>query len=188
MGLIFILSLLFWGWAEMSAFIYIGNKLGGLITLLGVFVTAIIGIALLKNQGLSVLSRFRGDMAKGCASMFSVADSVSVVIGGVLMLIPGYVTDAIGLFLFIPGLRTFIGMCFVKWAAGNRKFSGFVNVDGTAFQSQRKQHSKTKDKTNPPKFNERRSHHRVFDDIIEGDFEERVNPQPQIQPTTTEKL
>jgi UPF0716 family protein affecting phage T7 exclusion len=59
MGLIIILGLLIWGWAEMSAFIYIGSEIGGLLTLLGVFVTAIFGIALLKRQGLSVLNRFK---------------------------------------------------------------------------------------------------------------------------------
>ena len=64
MGLIIILGLLIWGWAEMSAFIYIGSEIGGLLTLLGVFVTAIFGIALLKRQGLSVLSRIQADLAK----------------------------------------------------------------------------------------------------------------------------
>ena len=64
MGLIIILGLLIWGWAEMSAFIYIGSEIGGLLTLLGVFVTAIFGIALLKRQGLSVLSQIQADLAK----------------------------------------------------------------------------------------------------------------------------
>jgi UPF0716 family protein affecting phage T7 exclusion len=51
MGLVIILCLLIWGWAEMSTFIYIGSEIGGLFTLLGVFVTAIFGITLLKRQG-----------------------------------------------------------------------------------------------------------------------------------------
>ena len=88
MGLIIILGLLIWGWAEMSAFIYIGSEIGGLLTLLGVFVTAIFGIALLKRQGLSVLSRIQADLAKGRAPVTSIADSISMVVGGALMLIP----------------------------------------------------------------------------------------------------
>jgi UPF0716 family protein affecting phage T7 exclusion len=36
-----ILGLLLWGWAEMSAFIFIGGEIGGLLTLLGVFMTAV---------------------------------------------------------------------------------------------------------------------------------------------------
>ena len=62
MGLIIILGLLVWGWAEMSTFIYVGSEIGGLLTLLGVFTTAIFGIALLKRQGLSVLNQIQADL------------------------------------------------------------------------------------------------------------------------------
>ena len=48
MALIFIVSLLLLGWLEVSVFIFVSNKVGSLLTLLGVFLTAIIGIALLK--------------------------------------------------------------------------------------------------------------------------------------------
>ena len=51
MGLFFLFGFILWGWAEMSAFIYIGGEIGGLFTLLGIFVTAIIGLSLLKSQG-----------------------------------------------------------------------------------------------------------------------------------------
>ena len=179
MGLIFILSLLFWGWAEMSAFIYIGNELGGLITLLGVFFTAIMGIALLKNQGISVLNRISSDMAKGRASMSSVADSISLVIGGILMLIPGYLTDVIGLFLFVPGFRTISGIYFIKLITRSRRFSNFVNRNGSERRSGQGQNAKTNTKEDPTKFSEQNHHHGAYDDIIEGTFEERVSPKPQ---------
>ena len=55
---LFLLSVCyFWDGLEISAFISVSNEVGGLLTLLGVFLTAIIGITLLKNQGLSVLNR-----------------------------------------------------------------------------------------------------------------------------------
>ena len=101
MGLIFVVGLLIWGWVEISTFIYISNKIGGLLTLLGVFMTAIIGIALLKNQGLYVLTRICSDVERGRAPVKSIADSVSLIFGGILMLIPGYMTDTIGFLLFI---------------------------------------------------------------------------------------
>ena len=127
MGLVIILCLLIWGWAEMSAFIYIGSEIGGLLTLLGVFVTAIFGIALLKRQGLSVLSRIQADLAKGRAPVTSIADSISMVVGGALMLIPGYVTDGIGLLLFLPGIRTLAGVYLLQWMARSKRFTGFTN-------------------------------------------------------------
>ena len=85
MGLIIILGLLIWLWAEMSTFIYIGSEIGVLLTLLGVFVTAIFGISLLKRQGLSVLNRIQADLARGRAPVTSIADSISMVVGGFLV-------------------------------------------------------------------------------------------------------
>ena len=188
MGLVIILCLLIWGWAEMSAFIYIGSEIGGLLTLLGVFVTAIFGIALLKRQGLSVLSRIQADFAKGRAPVTSIADSISMVVGGALMLIPGYVTDGIGLLLFLPGIRTFAGVYLLQWMARSKHFTGFTNFgsgpfgnaasenlasgsDGHRHKPFTKQHSKVKD-----------------DDIIEGEFEERPDQDHQIGDKKGRKL
>ena len=50
MRLVFVGGLLFWGWIEISAFIFVSNVVGGLLTLLGVFLTAVIGITFLKNR------------------------------------------------------------------------------------------------------------------------------------------
>ena len=44
MALVFFGGLLFWGWIEILAFIFVSNVIGGLLTLLGVFLTAIVGI------------------------------------------------------------------------------------------------------------------------------------------------
>ena len=140
MGLIFVVGLLIWGWVEMSTFIYIGNKIGGLLTLLGVFVTAIIGIALLKNQGFYVLDRIRNDVRSGRTPVTSVADSISLVVGGLLMLLPGYLTDIIGFLLFIPGFRTVTGVFILKWITNGRKFTGFVNLGSGPFPHKTSEH------------------------------------------------
>ena len=188
MGLIFTLSLLLWGWAEVSTFIYIGNEIGGLLTLLGIFVTALMGIALLKNQGLSVLKRVHSDMLKGRASVSSVADSISLVIGGILMLIPGYLSDFVGLVLFIPGLRTFSGLYFIKSFANSRKFSGFENFTDNMYKSRHEHRSQTNSKKNPFKEKEDPRHPKTFDDVIEGDFVERLSPKPKIKQNKTGQL
>ena len=188
MGLVIILCLLTWGWAEMSTFIYIGSEIGGLFTLFGVFVTAIFGITLLKRQGLSVLSRIQADFAKERATVTSIADSISIVFGSALMLIPGYITDGIGLLLFLPGIRTFAGVYLLQWMARSKHFTGFTNFgsgpfgnaasenlasgsDGHRHKPFTKQHRKVKD-----------------DDIIEGEFEERPDQDHQIGDKTGRKL
>ena len=176
MGLVIILCLLTWGWAEMSAFIYIGSEIGGLLTLLGVFVTAIFGITLLKRQGLSVLSRIQADLAKGRAPVTSIADSISMVVGGALMLIPGYVTDAIGLLLFLPGIRTFAGVYLLEWMARSKRFTGFTNFGGGPFGNAAS--GAAGHQHNP--FTKQQHSTRDDDDIIEGEFEERPDRDHQI--------
>ena len=166
MALIFIVSLLLLGWVEISVFIIVSNEVGGLLTFLGVFLTAIIGITFLKNQGLSILNRVRNDLAKGHPPVVSIADSISLVVGGGLMLIPGYVTDGIGLLLFIPGFRTMAGMYFLQWVAKKPNFTGFVNFSGSTFTQEN-------GNRNPFGFSEQSKRQNEFDDVIEGDFEER---------------
>ncbi len=166
MALVFIVGLILWGWVEISVFILVSNEIGNLLTILGVFLTAIIGISFLKKQGLSVLNRARSDIANGHPSVVSIADSISLVIGGGLMLIPGYVTDVVGLLLFFPGFRTIAGMYLLQWVAKKPGFTGFVNFGGNTF-------TRGNSNQDPPGFNKRSHHQNDFDDVIEGEFEER---------------
>ena len=175
MGLIIFLGLLIWGWAEMSAFIYIGSEIGGFLTLLGVFVTAIFGIALLKRQGLSALSRIQADLAKGRAPVTSIADSISMVVGGALMLIPGYVTDGIGLLMFLLGIRTLAGVYLLQWITRSKLFTGVTNFGGASFGNATS--GTAGDQPNPFTKQQRKT---KDDDIIEGEFEERPDQDHQI--------
>ena len=176
MGLIIILGLLIWGWAEMSTFIYIGSEIGGLLTLLGVFVTAIFGIALLKRQGLSVLRQMQADLAKGRAPVTSITDSISMVIGGTLILVPGYVTDAIGLLLFLPGIRALASGYLLQWVARSKRFTSFANFGNGPFGNAA---SGTAGHQHKP-FTKQQHKMTDDDDIIEGEFEERPDHDHQI--------
>ena len=163
MGFILLFGFILWGWAEMSAFIYIGGEIGGLLTLLGIFVTAIIGLSLLKSQGSALINKIRTDLAQGRPPVGSVADSISLAVGGVLMLIPGYVTDSIGVLLFIPVLRTIAGAWILDQLVTNNRFKGFVHVSG---QSGFSAH-------NPRPFHD-------ADDVIEGDATEHRPPSDRL--------
>ena len=161
MGLFFLFMFLLWGWAEMSTFIFIGGEIGGLLTLIGVFVTAIIGLSLLKSQGNAVMNQFRNDMAQGLTPVGSVSDSIALVVGGILMLIPGYVTDVVGVLLFVPGIRTIIGAWILHQFMNNDRFKRFAY---------RKKHSG---------FNEQATHSFYEkNEIIEGDATELPKKDP----------
>ena len=53
-----------YGWIEFEAFIVIGNAVGGLVTFLGIFITAFIGVALMKRQGASVVRNWQAASVK----------------------------------------------------------------------------------------------------------------------------
>ncbi len=181
MGLIIIFGLLIWLWAEISTFIYIGSEVGGLFTLLGVFVTAIFGIALLKRQGLSVLNRIRADLAKGRAPVTSIADSISMVVGGALMLIPGYITDIVGFLLFLPGLRTLAGVNLLHWMARGKRFVGFTNFGSGPFGNATSGNPASSTAGHQHNaFTKQQHKPRDDDDIIEGEFEERPDQDRHI--------
>lgn len=115
MALVFIIGVILWIWAEIAAFIAIGGELGVILTIIGIFVTAMIGMWLLRTQGRVVMASLQNQMSRGEAPVASLAAGVSILGGAVLMLIPGYLTDAAGLIMFMPVVRTIIGAALLKW-------------------------------------------------------------------------
>ena len=93
---------------EIALFIVIGQAIGLWLTLLGVIVIAIIGTAIIRWQGLSLLRDIRTNFRQGQLPARSLADAMLVAIAGVLMVVPGYFTDFLGLLLLIPPLRGLI--------------------------------------------------------------------------------
>lgn len=173
-----------YGWIEFEALIYIGSEIGGLATFLGIFVTAFIGMWLLRSQGRAVLVNWQNNLSKGELEAQSLASGISLVLGGLLMLLPGYVTDAIGILCFVPGLRTVIGGVILsrfQIAKMSSRFSrgfsgGFAGGSGT--DSARREtydtgHTFDTDPSSPRQNPRTRRQNRLDGDIIEGDFEQK---------------
>ena len=159
-----------YGWVEFEALIFIGSVIGGLASFLGVFVTAFIGIWLLRSQGRAVLGRWQANLTRGELETASLASGLSLLVGALLMLLPGYVTDAMGILCFIPGLRFFIGRALLaKFQLVNAK-----NIFGNRFTSGFNAGSDGYD--NPAYSNDRRSSsggENLDGDVIEGDFKKK---------------
>ena len=88
MGLLILTLIILWGWAEVTAFIIIGGQIGGLLTFIGVFLTAVVGLWLLRSQAAKVMANLRHQVTRGEAPLAAVAESLSLLVGGILMLIP----------------------------------------------------------------------------------------------------
>lgn len=104
-GLILFLGLLAIPVMEISVFILVGSQIGVLPTIGLVFLTAVIGSMLLRHQGLSILSRVRAEMDAGRVPGAELGHGAMILVAGILLLTPGFVTDTIGFLLFVPPVR-----------------------------------------------------------------------------------
>ena len=95
---------------EMVVLIKVGAIIGALNTVGLVLLTAVIGAALLRQQGLSTLLRANQRLNSGELPAREVAEGLILAVGGALLLTPGFVTDTFGFFCLLPGSR--------QWLAG----------------------------------------------------------------------
>ncbi|NLQ18917.1 FxsA family protein [Marinomonas sp. M1K-6] len=90
---------------EMTVLIQVGSKIGSLATVGLVFLTAIVGVALIRKQGLATSLKAQEKMGRGELPAAEVAEGVMLMFAGLCLLIPGFVTDAMGALLLVPPLR-----------------------------------------------------------------------------------
>ena len=90
---------------EIAVFILVGGQIGVIMTLAMILLTAVIGSILLRIQGFSMLGRIQEKMQAQELPGEELVSGVMILIAGVLLLTPGFVTDAIGFLLFFPPFR-----------------------------------------------------------------------------------
>lgn len=102
-----VLALVFIGWPflEIATFIAVGGRIGILPTLALILMTGILGAVLLRREGPATLMKVRRAIETGDAPEKALSDAAMVAIGGVLLILPGFVTDVVGLALFLPPVR-----------------------------------------------------------------------------------
>lgn len=93
---------------EIAVFVLIGNAIGLWPTLLGVLVTAIIGSIVLRVQGMAVFNDIRSQMNRGQLPGRALANAAMIGAGGLMLLLPGYFSDCIGILLLLPPTRSAI--------------------------------------------------------------------------------
>lgn len=92
-------------WIEISIFIEVAQVMGVLLTLLLVVLTSCIGISLVKNQGMKNFMLIQQKLAAGESPAAEMVKSVSLILAGFLLLLPGFFTDFIGLLLLLPPVQ-----------------------------------------------------------------------------------
>ena len=87
---------------ELSLLIEIGARIGTFNTILVIVATGIIGAYMARIAGINVLFKIQENLREGIFPRDELFDGILVLIGGVLLLTPGLLTDALGFFLLLP--------------------------------------------------------------------------------------
>jgi len=90
---------------ELYLLFQIGARIGPAPTIGLVVITGFIGASLARQQGFMVLRRIRNELNAGQMPTGELIDGVLVLIGGIVLLTPGMLTDLCGFALMIPQVR-----------------------------------------------------------------------------------
>lgn len=108
---------------EMTILIKVGEQIGALPTVGLVVLTATLGIWLLRLQGIATLARVQEKLSRGEIPETELLEGIMLLVGGALLLTPGFVTDTMGFICLLPGLRRPLAQWLMR-----RGILGAINV------------------------------------------------------------
>lgn len=146
--------------AELMIFGMVSARIGGLNALLLCVLAALMGGALIQHQGLKTLAALRESLQHNQIPRTEIFDGFCIVTAGILLIVPGFLTDLLGILLLLPYIRQIA--------------RGFI-----------KNHTKYNVYTNASDFSEHRARSDL--DIIEGEFENVEPDKNMLQPPTPER-
>lgn len=90
---------------EIYVLIQVGYAIGALTTVVLVVLTALAGAVMIRAQGMATLTRARASLDRGEIPAGELFEGLCLLVAGVALLTPGFVTDALGFLFLIPGIR-----------------------------------------------------------------------------------
>ncbi len=118
--------------AEIAVFIKAGQVIGLGWTLALVVLTAVLGTTLLRRQGMRTLTLTQEKLNRGELPVGELLDGLCLLAAGALLLTPGFITDIMGLTLFIPPVRKFLGTAMLRAILRSRNTHVWVNGEEVA--------------------------------------------------------
>ncbi|QCN95533.1 FxsA family protein [Azospirillum argentinense] len=118
--------------AEIATFIEVGDWIGAGPTVGLVILSAILGSVLIRWQGLSVLKRAQQAAERGESPVGAVFEGFCVVVAGLLLIIPGFLTDIVGILLFVRPVRNALGRWLFDRMKGAASFQMHGRMGGQA--------------------------------------------------------
>ena len=110
---------------EIALFVIVGGEIGLLNTIAVVLLTAFLGAWLARAQGMMTLQRIQNSLAQGIIPADDMVDGALILAAGLVLLTPGFFTDALGFLILAPPTRPY----FRRWL--QRKFTELTSQGTT---------------------------------------------------------
>lgn len=136
---------------ELYFILVVGGAIGAFWTVMLVIITAVVGVNLLRVQGMKTLAKAQRNMARGQIPAMEMMEGIALAVAGVLLITPGFITDAIGFLCLIPASRQAI----IRYIMTKGKVQARFTKDSNSFQSEQQYQPKSgragSSETTPPK-------------------------------------
>ncbi len=99
---------------EIYVMIQVGSEIGAVPTIALAIFTAIVGIWLVRHQGFGLLMRVREMTDRGEVPALEMLDGALLLVAGLFLLLPGFLTDTIGFLLLVPPLRHWLVRRYIR--------------------------------------------------------------------------
>ena len=106
---------------EIYLFIKIGSQIGAFNTVLLILVTAVVGVGYARYEGYNTLKTGMSQLVKNELPVYELISGATLAFAALLLIIPGFATDLIGILLIVPFTRKFILKKFIKKHDKKRK-------------------------------------------------------------------
>ncbi|TML91412.1 MAG: FxsA family protein [Actinobacteria bacterium] len=93
---------------ELAVIIQVGQAIGVVETLLLMVLVSIVGAWLVKREGIGVWRRAQRQLDTGVMPGRELVDGVLIMVAGALLLLPGFVSDCLGILLLLPPVRALV--------------------------------------------------------------------------------
>ena len=121
-----LLGIIFYIYCEISLLVEVGSALGVLPTLLLLIVISFVGLWFVKLRGAYTLMAVRQQLAKGELPTDAVINAMLFILAGILLIIPGFLSDILAVLMVLPITRTLFKLWFFKFFKSRVRFTHFT--------------------------------------------------------------
>ena len=126
-GLILILGIPI---VEIYLFIKVGSQIGAFNTILLIFITAVLGVWYAKYEGFNTLRSGMSQLIKNELPFYEIISGAAIAFAALLLIIPGFATDILGILLIFPLTRKLLLHKFSNKYAKNKNLKNDKFIDG----------------------------------------------------------